>query len=1050
MAELSPSQVDTLLEQCILALETGDQAKVDAVMAGNATAAPHLRERLDQLSALGILQAPQRSPAIPDQLGEFRLLRQIGRGGMGVVYLAEQTALQRHVALKLVHPEQLFFRGARERFRREVLAVARLQHPGIVPILTCGEACGIPFYAMELVQGASLAEVLGELAGTAPAALDGPTLRAALQRAMAKKHELAAVQDAHVFQGSWTNVCCRLAHAAAEALQHAHEQRVLHRDVKPSNLLLTVTGELRVIDFGLASAEGEQKITRSGATFGSVPYMAPEQVRGEVGKINVRTDVYALGVTLYELLTLTLPHGCGSGSTRERILAGHVEPPARRNAQVHPDAEAICLMAMDLDPARRYQTASALAADLRAFLDHRSVRARRPSLLLRTRRWARRNPTRAATAVVLFLALVPGPLVFAAQQSAAAERIQTALDEAGRQRGIAETNLEEAQAQQQAAERSLDQALNAVDLMLLRTAQTRLADVPRTAKLRRQLLQDAVDFHEQLVSSLGTATDGQRAREERARSQSRLGSLHIDLGDLSQALPLLQAAAASLAQLLPTSSRRDRLREELAGCQADLARALGQADRVVEQETALRWALALFDDLAAQSGNARHFENAIDAQLGIAMSLGRQHRMDEAHAMLDAVDQRLDPEAAGGLPAKKRALLWAEAADHRGVLFAAAGETTSSLASFEAALRRLDTVPAEQAGEPEVSAARVGILERLGLMSHQRRQWDKAAPWLDQAAAQYERLAAQEPELPNWRFRLARMLGTRAANQRMLGDSRATLVDHDRAITLLQTVVQEAPEQWQFRRSLAVAFAERADWHEAQADHGQALLDFEHAEHEFEACLAQRADDEQSKGNFVAALANHARVLARDNDLGTARTLMQRALDLARSRTGPQSERNLVEMLMQASDFAVRDDDAAMSMALMDEASERAEALFQAQPEDTARQTTAAMTALNHGTNCLTLHQHSKAIMIWTAALPVVRSAATASPFGKQLLSVLLLRLADVHLRQGAIEKAREWFAAAITETGVTATQLDAFPELSALFASTEFKDLLPRGDDGK
>ena len=131
--------------------------------------------------------------------------------------------------------------------------------------------------------------------------------------------------------------------------------------------------------YGLAMSAGEQRITRSGTTFGSLPYMAPEQVRGETQRLDARTDVYQLGVTMYELLTLTLPHGNATNDTRARILAGHVEPPSRHNPQVHADAEAVCLKAMDVDPARRYATARDFAADLAAFVDHRSVRARRPS-----------------------------------------------------------------------------------------------------------------------------------------------------------------------------------------------------------------------------------------------------------------------------------------------------------------------------------------------------------------------------------------------------------------------------------------------------------------------------------------------------------------------------------------------------------------------------------------------------------------------------------------------------------------------------------------------
>ncbi|MFN8894540.1 MAG: serine/threonine-protein kinase [Betaproteobacteria bacterium] len=330
MPDARPPSIDTLLEQCILALEGGDQAAVDGVLRAHPQHEPALRARLGHLSALGILHAP-KTTAIPEQLGEFRLLRQIGRGGMGVVYLAEQPALQRQVALKLVHPEQLFFAGARERFRREVLAIARLQHPGIVPILTCGEAEGIPFYAMELVHGASLAEILQELAGTAPTALDGMALRQALQRAMAKKHELAPIHDAEVFHGAWPQVAAKLVHDAARALQHAHAQGVLHRDLKPANVIVNWADDaVRIVDFGLARGLGPGH-TVTGVVPGTPAYMAPEQLAG--AEPDARADLYGLGAMAFELLAGRRPHEAG---TMGELLRRVAQEPAPDMLQLRP------------------------------------------------------------------------------------------------------------------------------------------------------------------------------------------------------------------------------------------------------------------------------------------------------------------------------------------------------------------------------------------------------------------------------------------------------------------------------------------------------------------------------------------------------------------------------------------------------------------------------------------------------------------------------------------------------------------------------------------
>ncbi len=1045
MPQPDPAFVDELLERCILALEQQDQAAVDAMLAANPDAAPTLRERLDQLAALGILQAPATTAAIPEHLGEFRLLRQIGRGGMGIVYLAEQTALQRNVALKLVHPEQLFFGGARERFRREVLAVARLQHKGIVPILTCGEAEGIPFYAMELVQGASLGEVLGELAGTAPNALDGAQLRAALQRAMAKKKELAGPHDGAVFRGAWTNVCARLVLSAADALQHAHDQGVLHRDVKPSNLLLTTDGDLRIIDFGLASARGEARLTRSRATLGSLPYMSPEQVRGEVAAIDARSDVYALGVTLYELLTLTLPHGDGSGDTREHILAGHVEPPARRNPIVHPDAEAICLVAMDPDPGRRYQSAAAFADDLRAFLEHRTVRARRPSWFLRTRRWAKRNPVHAVSAIALFVVFVLGPLAFAIQQNIAAGRIKRALAEAETQRHLAEQHLREAEAEQSRAETNFDHALRAVDLMLLRTSEARLGSVPRTAPLRRQLLQDAIDFHESLIANEGSRPGDQRAREEMARSQSRLGGLQAELGDLAKAEHLLATAAAALAELLPTSQHRGKPQMELASTWERLSVVYARQDRWQEQEKALSQAIVLYDGLVADTSNTRALEGAVNCRLNLAVALQRRQQAAEAFRILDEVEARLTDEEGPmrALAAPRRMRLLAETADNRGILLARTGDTQAAMDAFAESLRRVDSIEGETKDLPAVLALRAGTIERLGLIAQQRRDWKIAQPFLDRACAEYERLIAEEPGLVRWPLHYARVLSARASNHTLLVGPDSALRDHETAVGILEKAARAAPDEGELRRALAIALAERGHCFQQLGNHAAAIADLARAAEGFEERLGV-ADDDLTRSNLAAAFTNQSKSLLATGDLPGARRATTRAVEILRSCDGTEGMRSLIETLTAAGDMAMREGDAKQGIACANEAGDLAAKLLAEAPGDTSRCMTAALAWLNQGTAMLNARRPADALAPFERAVQPARVVAGGSAMAKDILAVILLRLADTSRRLDRIEDAKRWFRTAVEETGIDTSRLQDYPTLAELFEISTFREMLP------
>jgi len=1046
MPEPSPSSLDALLEQCILANESG--ASVDEILAAHPDAAPALRERLDHLASLGILQAPKSSAAIPEHLGEFRLLRQIGRGGMGIVYLAEQTALQRHVALKLVHPEQLFFGGARERFRREVLAVARLQHPGIVPILTCGEAEGIPFYAMDLVHGASVGEVLAELAGTAPDALTGPALRAALQRAMAKKKELEGVQDAPVFQGAWTNVCCRLVREAAVALQHAHDQGVLHRDLKPSNLLLTSTGQVRLIDFGLASARGEQRLTRSGATLGSLPYMAPEQVRGDVANVDVRTDVYALGVTLYELLTLALPHGDGSGNTRERILAGHVEPPSRSNGFVHADAEAVCLKAMDLDPARRYRTAAEFANDLQAFLEHRTVAARRPSLLLRSRRWARRNPMRAATAIVAFVVLVPGPLAIAIQQNVAATNLQKALLDVEAQRKIAQRNLEEVQAEQRRAEANFDYALRAVDLMLLRTSEARLVHQPRTAALRRQLLQDAVAFHETLLASGGGRVDDQRPREELARSLSRLGSLQSELGDSDKALELLTKAIAQLEALGATTKNPDGLGAELAGAFERLAAVYMRTNRVDEGERATRRCMEILDGLLARSANPRVLEDSLDVRLRLAMVLQRQGRGDEAVALLDSLDARLGAPDADlqTLSAATLVRLAAEIADARCVVLARSGDTGAAKAAADEALRRIDTLPEEVREAPNMVTLRASILQRIGLVTHQRRDWEAAQPYLDRACADLEKLMGDEPGMVRWPINFAGTLSIRAANAVELGRIENAGADHDRAVAILEKARTMAPREGKLPGDLAMAIGKRASFHQLRNDHRAAMRDFARAAELLEEVVTDRGADDLDRSNLATTLANHAQTCLMVGDLAQARALVGRAITILRECKSGERTRSLVEVLGLGADLAMRAGDRTEALAMMDEARVLAAELLAQSPDDVTRQFTVGFIALNQGTLLVNAGELDRAIETWQPVVPMMRKAAQSSKLPRETLALLLLRLADICDRLGRKTEALAWFEEAVVSTGIDTSRLDPYPSLLDLFDRSEFLERLPVG----
>ena len=416
-AQTAGRQSDDPAEEILGRVLGLDEAEQEAALERECAEHPDLvsalRRRFAFLRSAGMLE-PDARRDFPERLGDFKLLSKLGGGGMGVVYLATQEALGRTVAVKLIRPEQLFFPGARERFRREYEAIARLQHPGIVPIYTVGEAEGIPYFAMEFVEGRTLAEILADFRGFDPQVLTGADFAEAV----------GADPQAPVFRGSHSDVALRIAIQVAEALAHAHGRGILHRDVKPSNVIVSADGRARLLDFGLTSSAGDERITRRDCRSARSLHVA-EQLRADRGDLDARTDVYSLGVTLYELLTLQLPYaGRNPLDIQRQILEGSPQPIMARNRRVSPEAAAVCLKAMEVERSARYQTAAAFGADLENALELRPVAARPPGPVRRLRRFVQRRPALSAALLLAGLLVVGVPTALWIQASRHARDIE--------------------------------------------------------------------------------------------------------------------------------------------------------------------------------------------------------------------------------------------------------------------------------------------------------------------------------------------------------------------------------------------------------------------------------------------------------------------------------------------------------------------------------------------------------------------------------------------------------------------------------------------------
>ena len=551
--EPSQQRDDELGELVFAYLERVDagatpEAALRATLAGHHIRENDLRASLHTLRATGLLEAPAiaRTP-FPERVAGYRLRRQLGCGGMGVVFLAEDEAREL-VALKLVRPEQLYFERARARFRREVESARRLDHPGIAAVLDSGEEAGLPFIAQSWIPGASLDELLDRLRARAPEELTGADLSRALQTSLPEEARVREVRDARArgpdaegstFAGDWEQTALRLVLQVARALEHAHARRVLHRDVKPSNIVVTPDGRAVLVDFGLAWIPEASRLTRTGAQPGSLPYMSPEQLAGSLDEVDARADVYSLGVTLYELLTLRRPFRSQSSErVRALILAANPTLPQRLNSLVRGATQTVCLAAMDRDPRRRYPSALAFARDLEHVLAGRSIEARPPGLTLRSARWARREPLRAA----LLTLLVVGPLSWAAVTQWAMLRVQAAY-----------------QSEQEArtrADRQLTLTLAGIRSLIAELADGSLSQTPQLQRTRLEAIERALEVLGELERE---RPDERSVQAERGHLARLRGDVLGDLGRSQEARASYAAQVLIFQRLLSGASAGERL-----------------------------------------------------------------------------------------------------------------------------------------------------------------------------------------------------------------------------------------------------------------------------------------------------------------------------------------------------------------------------------------------------------------------------------------------------------------------------------------------------------
>jgi serine/threonine protein kinase len=583
------------LERYVNACEAGTPPDRDEFLADYPEIAAELAECLDGLAlvnaAAGDLRQAQRSETLIAgeelklPLGDFRIVREIGRGGMGIVYEAVQLSLGRRVALKVLPLAAALDPKHLQRFKNEAQAAAQLHHTNIVPVYAVGSERGVHYYSMQLIDGYSLADLithrrqlLGKSIAIPPLAGEPPTEKATAGReplpkkldptsdfsptpspfaptiasgsseqaqlpgiaAEPQSPPTACELDTFVHSSTFKTASERNANAyfrtaaglirqAALALDHAHQVGVVHRDIKPANLLLDDRGNLWVTDFGLALFQANMQLTRTGDMLGTMRYMSPEQASGDRVVLDHRTDIYSLGLTLYELLTLQpAVDGDEPHAVLRRIMDEEPRPLRAIDKTIPLELETIVLKSIAKAPGERYASAAAMADDLQRWLNDEPIRARRPTIVEHAARWSRRHWSLLAAAAGILAVATLGLLVATISISVERTAALAALQGESQQRAAAEKHRLAEQEQRKAADESFRQARQAVDTFW-NLSEEELAGHRGLAQLRRRFLATALDYYndflEQRRNDPAVATELAQTKQRVAKIVDELAAI---------------------------------------------------------------------------------------------------------------------------------------------------------------------------------------------------------------------------------------------------------------------------------------------------------------------------------------------------------------------------------------------------------------------------------------------------------------------------------------------------------------------------------------------